>query len=147
MEHEHLLDWQSCLKYCNFHPIGEKATLWRNPTHFLSVFDLRYDWLIFHIYGKFPYTAASSYDRQAPLVRCDWLPESQALWLWRRASDLRFRPFLRSVFRFRCLLRSAVPVPFRCRFSTKIRSSFRICYSMQFGVFPVSLRKICASTT
>ena len=72
MEHEHLLDWQSCLKYCNFHPIGEKATLWPNPTQFLSVFDLRYDWLIFHIYGKFPYTAASSYDRQAPLVRCDW---------------------------------------------------------------------------
>ena len=35
----------------------------------------------------------------------------------------------------------------RFRFSAKTRSSFRICHSMQFGVFPVSLRKICASTT
>ena len=33
------------------------------------------------------------------------------------------------------------------RFSGKITTGFRICYSMLFGVFPVSLRKICASTT
>ena len=33
-------------------------------------------------------------------------------------------------------------------FAAKIKSGFRICYSaMRFGVFPVSLRKIRASTT
>ena len=37
-------------------------------------------------------------------------------------------------------------VPFRSRFSAKIKSGFRICNSMQFGVFLVSLQKICAST-
>ena len=33
------------------------------------------------------------------------------------------------------------------RFSAKIKSCFRNGYSIRFGVFPVSLRKICASTT
>lgn len=52
---------------------------------------------------------------------------------------------------FWCLLRFAVSVLFRCRFpvSAKLKSCFRICYSMHFGVtwFPVSRQKICASTT
>ena len=39
-----------------------------------------------------------------------------------------------------------VSVLFRSRFSAKIKSGFRICFWMQFGVFPVSLRKTCAST-
>ena len=33
------------------------------------------------------------------------------------------------------------------RFSAKIKLGFRICSSMGFGVFPLSLRKICTSTT
>ena len=41
----------------------------------------------------------------------------------------------------------AASVLCRSPFSAKIKSGFWICYSMQFGVFPVSLRKICASTT
>ena len=36
---------------------------------------------------------------------------------------------------------------FGSRLLAKIKSSFRICHSMRFGVVPVSLRKMCASAT
>ena len=37
-------------------------------------------------------------------------------------------------------------VVFHFRFSAKIKSGFRICYSMRYGVFPVGPRKTCTST-
>ena len=74
-----------------------------------------------------------------------------------RFSVLRFRSFFRSVFRFLyqktsvfwfwCLLQFLFYFALGFRSPAKIQSGFRICYSMHFGVFPVSLRKICASTT
>ena len=48
----------------------------------------------------------------------------------------RFFGFCTKLFRFCCLLRFAVSVLFRSRFSSKIKSGFRICYWMrQVGIF------------
>ena len=64
----------------------------------------------------------------------------------------RILVFCTKKFRFFGLVSVAVYVSvlFRSRgfrFAAKIKSSFRLCYSMHFSVFPVSLRKICPSMT
>ena len=57
-----------------------------------------------------------------------------------------FRTEKRRFFRFGvcCGLRLLLYFAPGFQFSAKTESGFWICYSMQFGVFPVSLRKLCA---
>ena len=65
--------------------------------------------------------------------------------------NLRFRAFFRSVFvtkknsGFSDLVTIAFSVLSRSLFSAKIKSGFRICFSMQFDVFPVFRRKSCTA--